>query len=54
MTTSGAGRSSASGKFGRVPVLEKRGGKVPTGSVGSAMPPKGGSKPAPPTSGKNK
>jgi hypothetical protein len=50
MATSGARRSSASGKFGKVPVIEKRGGKVPTGSVVVATPPKGGSKQAPASS----
>ncbi len=46
----GAGRRSGSGKFGKVPVLEKKGGKVPTGSVGNANPPKGGSKQSPSSS----
>jgi hypothetical protein len=39
------GRSSVTGKFGKVPLVEKRGGKVPTGTVGVVRPPAGGSTP---------
>jgi len=54
MAASGSGRSSDSDKYGRVPIPPKRGGKVPTGSVGSVTPPKGGSKPASPSSSNDK